>query len=97
MTDDEVSRLESIAQQFAARIHEEDPRALQRWLHAVTGPEEREALLYLLAAAVPTDRTWKQLTAWVDGRSTPEEQAMRRQALLNATARANGAGRRRAA
>lgn len=58
--------LEQIAQQLIARVREDDPQANQRWLHAVTTPDDREALLYVLAAAVPDDRTWRDLTAWTD-------------------------------
>lgn len=62
MTD--VARLEQIAQQLVARVREDDPQANQRWLHTNTTPDDREALLYVLAAAVPDDRSWRQLTAW---------------------------------
>ncbi len=87
---DDVTRLESIAQQLIARVRDDEPDANARWLAAVTTPSERDALLYVLAAAVPAERRWWDLTEWT---RTPEEiqlrQAMRRQALLNSTARAN--------
>lgn len=60
----DVDKLASIAQQLAGRVRDDDPIANQRWLHLLTTPEEREALLYLLAAAVPVDVPWTQLTAW---------------------------------
>ena len=59
-----VDRLASIAQQLAGRVRDDDPVANARWLAAVTTAEEREALLYVLAAAVPDDRTWDELTGW---------------------------------
>jgi hypothetical protein len=62
--DELADRLASIAQQLAARVRDDDPEANQRWLHAVTTPEEREALLYVLAAAVPDDQTWTELVGW---------------------------------
>lgn len=64
MDDDAVDRLASIAQQLACRVRDDDPVANQRWLHALTTPEEREALLYVLAAAIPDDRPWSRLTSW---------------------------------
>ena len=60
----DVDRLAAIAQQFVARVREDDPAANQRWLYAMTTPAEREALLYVIAAAVPTDRKWSDLTLW---------------------------------
>lgn len=60
----DVRRLEQIAQQLVARVRDDPPDANARWLAAVTDADERNALLYVLAAAVPDDRTWSQLTAW---------------------------------
>jgi len=61
----DVDRLASIAQQLAARVRDDDPVANQRWLYAMLpDPAEREALLYVLAAGVPIDRSWAALTAW---------------------------------
>ena len=104
MDDAHLHRLESVAQQLVARIRDEDPEANLRWLRATLGTDpnapmtDLERLLFIIAAAVPDDRQWWDLTEWC---RTPEERelrrAMRRQALINATARANGAGRRRAA
>lgn len=71
-----VDRLASIAQQLAGRVRDDDPVANQRWLHAVTSADDREALLYVLAAAVPIDRAWSHLTAWA---SESERKQRRRQ------------------
>lgn len=64
MDETTVDRLVAIAQQFIARVHEDEPTANARWLENMTTEEERGALLYVLAAAVPTDRTWSDLTLW---------------------------------
>lgn len=100
----DVQRLESLAQQLAARVRDDDPEANLRWLRAQLGVDpaapvsDIERLLFLVAGAIPDNRPWWDLTEWA---RTPDEielrKAMRRQALLNATAHANGAGRRRAA
>jgi hypothetical protein len=64
-------RLESVAQQLAAHIRDDDPDANARWLSAVLpDPVDWFRLSFVLGAAVPTDRTWSQLTDWtwaVDG------------------------------
>jgi hypothetical protein len=61
----DVKHLESVAQQLACRVRDDDPVANQRWLHAMLpDPADREALLYVLAAAVPINRSWAALTAW---------------------------------
>jgi hypothetical protein len=60
----DVNKLAQLAAQLVARVREDDPTANQRWLYLLTTPEEREALLYVLAAAVPTDQPWSHLTAW---------------------------------
>lgn len=71
----DTDRLQEIAQQLAARVRDDDPTANQRWLHNVTTPQEREALLYVLAMAVPIDRPWSELVAWT---GEPEVRAQRR-------------------
>ena len=65
-----LAKLEAIAQQLAARVREDDPDANQRWLHTQTTAAEREHLLYVLAAAVPDDKPWVELVAWIDGGAT---------------------------
>lgn len=73
MTEIDVDRLSSVAQQFVGRVHDDDPIANRRWLHAQTTADEREALLYLLAAAVPDDRSWGELVAWTGEELAAEE------------------------
>jgi hypothetical protein len=60
----DVDRLEQIAAQLAARVRDDEPDANRRWLHAHTAADEREALLYVLAAAVPVNVPWSHLTTW---------------------------------
>jgi hypothetical protein len=66
-----LQRLESVAAQLVARIHDYDPDANARWLSAqLPDPADWFRLSFVLGAAVPTDRTWSQLTDWtwaVDG------------------------------
>lgn len=72
MDDAAVTRLVSVAQQLAARVRDDDPVANQRWLHAMLpDPAEREALCYILAAAVPDDRSWTELTGWAQHGTGP--------------------------
>ena len=65
-----LAELESIAQQLAARVRDDNPDANLRWLRAELGTDPNapisdvEQLVILLAIAYPYDRTWKQATAW---------------------------------
>jgi hypothetical protein len=63
VTEDELS---SIAPQLVGRLREDDPEAVNRWLCSVL-PSSVEwfRLCFVLAAAVPTDQSWANLTAWV--------------------------------
>lgn len=67
-----MDRLASIAQQLACRVRDDNAEANARWLAAVTTPEERDALLYMLAGAIPDDRPWLELTAWARERQPPK-------------------------
>ena len=65
MTD--LMTLESVAQQLAARVREDDPRDVWRWLgYSLADPADWFRLAILCAAAIPPDRTWRELTAWAD-------------------------------
>ncbi|HEX6970241.1 MAG TPA: hypothetical protein VF174_15710 [Micromonosporaceae bacterium] len=66
MDADELARLEWLAQEMACRVRDYDPIANGRWLQATTTPDERWQLLFVMAAAIPTDVPWKHLTRWVD-------------------------------
>ena len=68
----DVDHLVSVAQQLAARVRDDDPVANQRWLHAMLpDPAEREALCYVLAAAVPDDQCWTELVGWAQHGTGP--------------------------
>ena len=62
MTD--TDRLAEIAAQLAGRVRDDDPDANARWLTAVTDEADRWALLFVLAAMVPDDRSVTELTGW---------------------------------
>lgn len=61
----DLATLESVAQQLIARLRDDDPVRVHAWLAAVL-PDWRDwyRLCFVLAAAVPDDRTWGELTAW---------------------------------
>jgi hypothetical protein len=60
-----VDELAGIAVELAGRIRDDDPVANGRWLRAVLpDPGDWFRLAFVLAAAVPDDRSWRQLTAW---------------------------------
>jgi hypothetical protein len=66
VSEDVADRLAAVAMELAQRVRDDDPEANRRWLHAVLpDPTDREALLYVLAAAVPDDRPWSHLVEWV--------------------------------
>jgi hypothetical protein len=59
------AELESIAQQLVARLRDDDPEAVNRWLSLVMpNPTDWYRLCFVLAAAVPDDQRWSELTAW---------------------------------
>lgn len=63
--DERADRLAGIAVQLVARVRDEPADANWRWLIAVCpDPLDREALAFVLAAAVPVDRSWPHLTRW---------------------------------
>lgn len=86
-------RLAEIAAQLAARVRDDDPDANARWLASVLpDPGDWFRLAFVLAAAVPDDRTWSQLVRWTQPDS-PEVIAERRRQL--AVALSGGLGRRK--
>lgn len=65
MIDDaDAERLAHVAAQFAARLRDEDPEAVARWLCAELDGVERWQLLFMLAGMVPVDQTPAQLLSW---------------------------------
>lgn len=62
---DAVDQLASVAAQLVARVRDDDPNANGRWLRAMlVDPEDWLRLAFVLAAAVPDNKTWRELTAW---------------------------------
>ena len=64
----DLSLLTRVAQELITRVRDDDPEANARWLSCVL-PDRTDwfRLSFLLAAAVPDDRTWTELTAWFTG------------------------------
>jgi hypothetical protein len=57
--------LARIAVELASRVRDVDPEANGRWLAAVLPePSDWFRLAFVLAAAIPDDRSWRQLTSW---------------------------------
>lgn len=64
---DELAR---IAVELAIRVRDVEPERNGTWLAAVLPePGDWFRLCFVLAAAVPDDRSWRQLTAWAHQRS----------------------------
>lgn len=81
--DDEADRLAEIAVQLVARVRDDDPEAVGRWLaHQLPDPADWWNLAFVLAAAVPMDRPFSHLTAWAR-LEPPEVIQHRRDVLLN--------------
>lgn len=60
-----VDELAGVAVQLVGRVRDERPDAVGVWLAAqVPDPHDWWALCFLLAAAVPADEPWTNLTAW---------------------------------
>lgn len=62
--DGNAERLAHVAAQFAARVRDDEPEAVARWLAAELDGLERWQLLFMLAAMVPVEQTPAQLLAW---------------------------------
>ena len=65
-TPDELAdRLAELAVQLVYLVREDDPESVGRWLAAhLPDPADWFRLSVVLAAAIPVDRTWGELTAW---------------------------------
>ena len=77
MDDAHLHRLESVAQQLVARIRDEDPERILVWLRDQLDIDPRlpvsdlERLVFVMAAAIPTDLPWSRLIAWTEPFRTP--------------------------
>ena len=61
----DVEELERLAQELVLRVRDDGPDDVNIWL-STTVPNSHELyrLAFVLACAVPDDRSWKALTAW---------------------------------
>jgi len=74
-----LALLTSVAQELIVRVRDDDPAANGQWLSGVLpDPGDWFRLAFLLATAVPDDRSWTELTSWFTGESDRVE-ARRRQ------------------
>jgi hypothetical protein len=88
-----ADQLAEVAAQLAVRVRDDDPQANARWLNAtLPNPDDRYALCFVLAAAVPDDRPWKALTAWAVLRLEHRQAQLRPHGTQAAAARHRYAG-----
>jgi hypothetical protein len=60
-------RLAQIAAELACRVRDEAPADNLAWLDKqLPDTTDRRDLLFVLAAAIPVDQPWLQLTAWTE-------------------------------
>ena len=70
MTEDDLA---AIGAQLVGRVRDDDPEANGRWLAAaLPDPADWFRLAFVLAAAVPDNVAWTQLTAWARVQSVRE-------------------------
>ena len=75
--DDLAERLAVVANELITRVRDDEPAAVHRWLVSqIAGLNEWIGLAMILAAAVPDDRRWTDLVAWIAG--PPEHPVDRR-------------------
>jgi hypothetical protein len=81
-----AARLTVVAAQLAARMRDEPADANARWLRAVLpDADDRFALLFVLAAAVPIDQPYAALVGWFTGDPCTDAFAAHRRAILTGT------------
>lgn len=63
--DERADRLAAVAVQLPAMVRDYDPHDVRAWLvRRLPVAVDRDDLIHLLAAAIPVDRPWLELTAW---------------------------------
>jgi hypothetical protein len=82
----DLTRLERIAQELVVRVRDDDPEANARWLLAHADEADRWKLLFILAAAVPDDRRWTELTEWYTGGAQERRRAQWRESKQRSAA-----------
>jgi hypothetical protein len=71
-----------VAQQLAARVRDDEPWLVHAWLaRELPDPKDWYRLCFVLACAIPDDRTWLKLTDWA---RTPQEKTTRARRLTEA-------------
>lgn len=63
-TDADAHRLAHVAAQLSARVRDDEPEAVARWLSGELDGLDRWRLLFMLAAMVPVDQTPAELLGW---------------------------------
>lgn len=74
--DERADRLAAVAVELVTRVRDDNPDSNWRWfLSALPDPTDREAIAFVLAAAVPPDVPWTHLIRWaslrIDGFRIP--------------------------
>jgi hypothetical protein len=73
--DDRADQLAAIAAELAVRVRDETPDANGAWLAAeLPDPADWFRLAFILAAAIPDDRSWTALTAWSWATARPQQE-----------------------
>lgn len=73
--DDDADRLAAVAVELVQRVRDDDPTANGRWLaNVLPSSGDVFSLCFVLAAAVPDDRSWRALTAWTQDPAQTREQ-----------------------
>jgi hypothetical protein len=71
--DADAHRLAHVAALLAAKVREDEPEAVARWLSGELDGLDRWRLLFMLAAMVPVEQTPAQLLAWFWDRQQAEK------------------------
>jgi hypothetical protein len=63
--DQRADRLARVAVELVGRVRDDPADANWQWfLERLPDPLDREQIAFILAAAVPVDEPWKNLTCW---------------------------------
>ncbi|MCY1141354.1 hypothetical protein OWR29_25430 [Actinoplanes sp. Pm04-4] len=74
-----MAELEQIARQLITRVRDLGPDDNGKWLaKQLPDPADWFRLAFVLAAAVPDDRSWRDLTSWVALSQLPEAKPVRK-------------------
>jgi len=62
--DELAEPLATIAVELVTRVRDDPPTEVHRWLATTMEGKDWLSLAIVLAAAVPVDESWRNLTAW---------------------------------